>query len=218
MIFPVFPCSLPHNKNRLSILSTSLTLSAINFCTDAVLKVAVRAPCSSAAQHLPRLWFLFLLMRRGKIPAGCMRAVGGAERFIFAELESNVFITQFTAEHSKGPSGRESKNNTFYLLSGQQKSKHQWNSKCHSLISWSGITCRRTRTPVLGLLFWDCFLFHCCNRHRCPYWGFSASFLQWRGKAVKMAKRPQKGNLMSEITSEQLEFIIPLEKINTGFT
>lgn len=33
-----------------------------------------------------------------------------------------------------------------------------------------------------------------------------------------MAKRPQKGNLMSEIASEQLEFIIPLEKINTGFT
>lgn len=32
-----------------------------------------------------------------------------------------------------------------------------------------------------------------------------------------MAKRPQKGNL-SEMASEQLEFIIPLEKINTGFT
>lgn len=29
------------------------------------------------------------------------------------------------------------------------KSKHQWNSKCQSLICWSGFTCRGTWTPVL---------------------------------------------------------------------
>lgn len=54
MIFPVFPCSLPHNKNRLSISSTSLTLSAINFYTDAVLKVAVQAPTFA-----PLVFFVF---------------------------------------------------------------------------------------------------------------------------------------------------------------
>lgn len=100
---PFFPVVYKVYKNRLSISSTSLTLSAINFYTDAVLKVAVRAPTFA-----PLVVFFFLLMRRGKIPAGWMQAVGGAERFIFAELESNVFITQFTAEHSKGHSGRES--------------------------------------------------------------------------------------------------------------